>query len=100
MVRRHLLPSLDDQLMQINHQVKGRGGGLLVWNLNICTSAIYSLIDVIAQGVLVRRKPQKKTPDFSFHSSQIYRCWEVWGRKLAVVVVPFILALISLGESS
>jgi len=53
----------------------------LVWNLNLCTSIIYSFVDVIAQGVL------------------IYRCWVVWDRKLAVVVVPSILALTSLATS-
>jgi hypothetical protein len=46
--------------MNINHQAKGEGNSLLVWNLNIGTSAIYSFVDVIAQGILVRRKPQKE----------------------------------------
>jgi len=60
---------------------KRQGNSLLVWNLNVGTSAIYSFVDVIAQGVL------------------IYRCWVVWNRRLAVVIVPSILALISLATS-
>jgi len=60
---------------------KGQANSLLVWNLNISTSAIYAFIDVVAQGVL------------------IYRCWVVWNKKLAVVVVPSILAIISLAAS-
>ena len=46
--------------MDINHQAKRQGGSLLVWNLNLGTSTIYSFVDVIAQGVLVRRKFQKE----------------------------------------
>jgi hypothetical protein len=57
---KHLLSNLDDESMNINHQAKGEGNSLLVWNLNIGTSAIYSFVDVIAQGILVRRKPQKE----------------------------------------
>jgi hypothetical protein len=54
---------------------------LVAWNLNTTTSVFYSFIDVIAQGVL------------------IYRCWVVWGRKLAVIVVPSILSFVSLATS-
>ena len=52
--------------MHINHQTKGQGDNLLpvVSNLNVGASAIYSFIDVISQGVLVRRKPQKENLDF------------------------------------
>ena len=46
--------------MHINHQAKGQGDSLLVWHLNLATSASYSFVDVIAQGVLVRRKPQNE----------------------------------------
>ena len=82
--------------MHINHKAKGQGDSLLVWHTNLGTSSIYAFVDVIAQGVLVRRKLQKN-PGFSFLTlSQIYRCWVVWNRKLAVVVVPSILASISL----
>ena len=48
--------NLDDELIHINHQAKGQGDSLSVWNMNVGTSAIYSFVDVIAQGVLVRRK--------------------------------------------
>ena len=66
---RRFLPSLDDVLMHI-HQAKRQGNSLLVWNLNIATGSICSFIDVVAQGVLVRRKSQKiKPPGFSSHSS-------------------------------
>ena len=102
-VLRHLVPSLDDGLTHINHQARRQGNSLLAWNLNIATSTIYSLIDVTAQGVLVRGKPQKNKNLLDFPLiilTQIYRCWVVWNRKLAVVVVPSILALISLGKSS
>ena len=40
----------------LNHQAKGQGDSLLVWHLNLGTGAIYSFVDVIVQGVLVRRK--------------------------------------------
>ena len=53
--------------MHINHQAKGQGDSLLVWNLNVGTSTIYAFVDVIAQGVLVRRK-LPKNPGFSSHS--------------------------------
>ena len=87
--------------MHVNHQAKGQGGSLLVRNLDIGVTVIYSFVDVIAQGVLVRRKSQKKNPDFPLILlTQICRCWEVWNRKLSVIVVPSILALISLGKSS
>ena len=46
--------------MHINHQAKGQGDSLLVWNLNVGTSTIYAFVDVIAQGVLVRRKLPKE----------------------------------------
>ena len=47
--------------MHINHQAKGQGDSILVWNLNLSTSVIYTLVDAIAQGVLVRPKLQKRT---------------------------------------
>ena len=73
----------------------------MVSNLNVGASAIYSFVDVIAQGVLVRRKPQKKNLDIPLILlTQIYRCWVMWNRQLAVIVVPSILALVSLGKSS
>ena len=92
--------------MHINHQTKGQleGSSLLpvVSNLNVGASAIYSFVDVIAQGVLVRRKPPpKKNLDIPLILlTQIYRCWVMWNRQLAVIVVPSILALVSLGKSS
>ena len=67
--------------MHINHQTKRQGDSLLVWHLNLGTSAIYSFVDVIAQGVLVGRKP--KVPCFPLTLPQIYRCWVVWNQKLA-----------------
>ena len=50
---------------------QGRSRQVLEWNLSLLASAIYSFIDVIAQGTLVRRKPpkKKKNPGFSSHSS-------------------------------
>ena len=53
--------------MHINHQARRQGESLLVWNLNLGTSAIYSFVDVIAQGVLVCRKLEEN-PGFSTHS--------------------------------
>jgi hypothetical protein len=53
----------------------------LQWHLNTSTSAIYGFIDFIAQAIL------------------IYRCWIVWSQKWIVIVIPSILALISLGTS-
>ncbi|KAF8808532.1 hypothetical protein BYT27DRAFT_7210776 [Phlegmacium glaucopus] len=58
--------------------MRGQRRQFLVWRLNIITSALYSFIDFIAQGVL------------------IYRCWVVWNRQVLVIVVPFILSIISL----
>ena len=55
--------------MHVNHQAKGQGGSLLVRNLDIGVTVIFSFVDVIAQGVLVRRKPPKSPPVFSTHSS-------------------------------
>ena len=86
--------------MHINHQTKGQGTSLLVSNLNVGTSAIYSFVDVIAQGVLVRRKPQKNLDFPLILLTQIYRCWVVWNQQLIVIVVPSILALVSLGKLS
>jgi hypothetical protein len=85
--------------MHVNHQAKGQGDSLLVRNLEIAVTLIYSFVDVIAQAVLVRRKPQKTLDLPLILLTQICRCWEVWNRKLSVVVVPSILALISLGKS-
>ena len=46
--------------MHINHQAKGQHKhNFVLWQLNLCTSIIYAFVDVIAQGVLVRRKPQE-----------------------------------------
>ena len=83
--------------MHINHQAKRQGDSLLVWHLNLGTSAIYSFVGVVAQGVLVRRKP--KNLEFSSHSPSDIPLLVVWNQKLAVVVVPSILAFISLSKS-
>ena len=85
--------------MFINRQAKRQGDSILVWNLNLGTSAIYSFVDVIAQGVLVRRKLKDLNFPLTLRLPQIYRCWVVWNQKLAVVVVPSILAFISLSKS-
>ena len=85
--------------MFINRQAKRQGDSILVWNLNLGTSAIYSFVDVIAQGVLVRRKLKDPNFPLTLRLPQIYRCWVVWNQKLAVVVVPSILAFISLSKS-
>ncbi|KAF8806051.1 hypothetical protein BYT27DRAFT_7141559 [Phlegmacium glaucopus] len=61
--------------------MRGQRRQFLVWRLNIITSAIYSFIDFIAQGVLM------------------YRCWVVWNRQVLIIVVPFILSIISLATS-
>ncbi|KAF8808529.1 hypothetical protein BYT27DRAFT_7337756 [Phlegmacium glaucopus] len=61
--------------------MRGQRRQSLVWRLNITTTAIFSFIDFIAQGVL------------------IYRCWVVWNRQVLVIVVPFVLSIISLATS-
>ncbi|KAF8808531.1 hypothetical protein BYT27DRAFT_7241660 [Phlegmacium glaucopus] len=61
--------------------LRGQSRQILAWRLNIVTSALYSFIDFIAQGVL------------------IYRCWVAWNRQVLVIVVPFILSIISLATS-
>ena len=85
--------------IKIKHQTRGQVTGLLVWNLDAGASAFYSFINVNCQGILVRRKPQKRTLDFPLILlTQIYRCWVMWDRKLAIAVIPSILALIPLGK--
>jgi len=55
--------------------------GLTSYNMNIANTAMYCAITFIAQGIL------------------IYRCWLMWGRRLLVISVPFVLAWLSFATS-
>jgi len=53
------------------------GTALTLFHLRLCTSIIYSFLDLISQGVL------------------IHRCWIVWGKKITLVIIPSVLSLTS-----
>ncbi|KJA17775.1 hypothetical protein HYPSUDRAFT_70411 [Hypholoma sublateritium FD-334 SS-4] len=53
------------------------GTAITLFRLRLSTSTIYSFLDLISQGVL------------------IYRCWIVWGKNTALIIVPSLLATAS-----
>ena len=80
--------------MQINHNT-------LLTNLAIVHSIVFACCDFIAQSILVRITDNVyHSLQYSSKSLQIYRCWIVWGHNTRVVVVPSILAIGFLGQST
>ena len=56
--------------------------------------------DFLAQCILVCINLCTYNPFYSLKSSKIYRCWIVWGQNIRVIIIPLLLAVAYLGQST
>ena len=67
----------------------------------IVQAIVNGCCDFIAQCTLVCINHCAYHPPFySPKTSKIYRCWIVWGKNIRVVIVPSLLAITYLGQST
>ena len=60
---------------------------------------VFSCCGFISDSTLVRTARAVYRSNYLSKSSQIYRCWIVWGCNISIVIVPSILAFACLGPS-
>ena len=74
----------------------------MLFRITIIQAIAIGCCDFLAQCILVRIN------HCAYHriylsqakSSKIYRCWIVWGQNIRVVIIPSLLAIAYLGQSS
>ena len=75
---------------------------LILIRLRIMTVQVilFGCCDFLAQCILVRVNHCICHPFYWPKYSKIYRCWIVWGKNIRVAIIPSILAITYLGQSS
>ena len=70
----------------------------ILFRLVIVQTTVNGCCDFIAQCILVRINHCTYHLFYSLKSSQIYRCWIVWGKNTRVVILPSFLAITYIGQ--